>query len=571
MWVLGIAGSHNSAAALVHDGRVVVAVQTERLTRIKRHPIVLPRMSMETAKVIEYCLRTAGIDLPDVDVIATCSPYDVEAGFVGRDAPVDHRELAPFVSVPHHLAHAEYVLHYAQDRPALVLVADGSGTPEAVRHRLDVQEVVAPHAVCFTPPDGKESLSAYVFDGRDLRLVHRVARGLAPLPAYAEAFDQPHTRLLHSLGHLWQWAAYYCHGSTSEAGKVMGLAPYGDPERHADLASVRMAAGGDLVLDFPALFARAREPNSAGLDVTGNSHFEDVAAHVQRETNTFLAELVGHLLHRHRLDRVCYSGGVALNGISNEHLVRTLGIDLQMNGSCEDNGTAIGAALAVHHQRIGVRVAEPVTDTYGRAYADPEVDHALDAAGVVVERATPREVARRTARALAGGEVVAWFQGRSEFGPRALGNRSILADPRDPDMPRRLNAEVKHREAFRPFAPAVLAERASEYFDLDGPSPMMLRVVPVRSSRLPAVTHVDGSARVQTVARDDNPVLHGLLTEFAGLTGVPVLLNTSLNVAGEPIVESPEDALRSLAAGGLDLLVIGGRLVRPACGHRRRE
>jgi carbamoyltransferase len=561
MWILGIAGSHNSAAALIHDGSVVVAVQTERLTRAKRHPIDLYHMSHEAVRVIEYCLRTAGIDFPDVEAIATCSPYETKARFVFDDPTASAAGLPPFVSVPHHLAHAEYALHYAAAVPSLVLVCDGSGTFEDQRAELDLQELEA-DPTRHTSPSGKESISAYAYNGYDLQLIHRIAHGPAPKPPIGDVFSTPYGEVLISLGHLWQWAAHYCHGSLSEAGKVMGLAPFGDPAVHRDLQTVRMGPGGDLTIDFAALYARFSQPNLEARDVTGGTHYEHLAAHVQEVTNDFLADLVSWLLSRFPTDQVIYSGGVALNGITNEHLVRELGIDLHMNGSCEDNGTAIGAALAVYHAKTGTRITEPVNDYYGRAYEPEEIQAALARAGSRAEPLSPGQILDTTAAALASGTIVGWFQGRSEFGPRALGNRSILADPRDPDMQRVLNERVKRREAFRPFAPAVLEDHAAQWFELDGPSPMMLRVVPVRSGRLPAITHVDGSARVQTVNHEQNPRFHGLLAAFHERTGVPVLLNTSFNVAGEPIVESPDDALRTFLSSGIDMLVLGDHIVR---------
>ncbi|HEV2374542.1 MAG TPA: carbamoyltransferase C-terminal domain-containing protein [Streptosporangiaceae bacterium] len=561
MWVLGIAGSHNSAAALVHDGKVVVAVQTERLTRVKRQPIRLSRMSRETGQVIQYCLRYAGIDMADIEAIATCSPYDPDARFEVKDPSVQ-LTLPPFVSVPHHLAHAEYAIHYAPAEPSIVLVSDGSGTYEDHRARLDIQELEA-DPVRHISPSGKESISAYAYDGRDLRLIHRIARGDAPQPAHGDVFTTRSGRLLVSLGHVWQWAAHYCHGSMSEAGKVMGLAPFGDPMVHRDLQTVRMGPDGDLLVNFAGLYERFDKPNLDGRDVTGLSHYEDLAAHIQQVTNEFLCDLVRYLRTRFDVPRVCYSGGVALNGIANQHLIDRLGIDLHMNGSCEDNGTAVGAALAVHHAKTGKRVTEEVCDYYGREYSAAEIEAAIDRAGCRAVRYAPEQTTEETADALAAGAVVGWFQGRSEFGPRALGNRSILADPRDPDMKDTLNARVKGREAFRPFAPAVIEDAAQEWFEVDGPSPMMLRVVPVRPERgLPAITHVDGSARVQTVSRSQNPRLHDLLAAFQARTGVPVLLNTSFNVAGEPIVESPDDALRTFLASRMDLLVLGDHVVR---------
>lgn len=561
MWVLGIAGGHNSAAALVHDGSVVVAVQTERLTRIKRHPIQLSRMSYEAVQVIEYCLRTAGIDLTDVDAIATCSPYETMARFLFEDPSLSPAGLPPFVSVPHHLAHAEYAIHYTPPEPSIVLVCDGSGTYEHLRAELEIQELEA-NPVRHVSPYGKESISAYAYDGQDLRLIHRVAHGLAPKPPVGEVFSTPYGELLVSLGHVWQWAAHYCHGSIAEAGKVMGLAPFGDPAVHRDLRTVRMGPDGDLLADFTALYQRFGRPNLAARDVTGLSHYQNLAAHIQEVTNEFLCELVRWLRTRFEVDRVCYSGGVALNAIANQYLVQRLGIELVMNGSCEDNGTAIGAALAVYHARTGKRITESVCDYYGREYGTAEIEAAIERAGYRTGRYEAANTTELTVTALAAGAVVGWFQGRSEFGPRALGNRSILADPRHPDMQHILNERVKGREAFRPFAPAIIAERAAEWFDLDGPSPMMLRVVPVRSNRIRAVTHVDGSARVQTVNRDQNPRFYDLLTAFGERTGVPVLLNTSFNVAGEPIVESPDDAMRTFLRSDMDMVVLGDHVVR---------
>ena len=562
MWVLGIAGSHNSAAALIRDGSVVAAVQTERLTRIKRHPIQLSRMSHETVQVIKYCLDYAGIDLPDVDVIATCSPYEAEAGFAVQDPSTSPAGLPPFVSVPHHLAHAEYAIHYAPAAPSIVLVCDGSGTSEDQRARLDITEREA-DPVRHVAPAGKESISAYAYDGHELRLIHRIAHDLAPQPPIGEVFAKPFGKVNVSLGHVWQWAAHYCHGSINEAGKVMGLAPFGDPVVHSDLQTVRMSPDGDLLADFSGLYERFDQPNLVACDVTGMSHYEDLAAHVQAVTNEFLCDLVCFLRTRFDVDTLCYSGGVALNGIANQRLIDRLGVDLHMNGSCEDNGTAIGAALAVYHARTGTRIIEPVTDYYGREYSVAEIDAAVELADCRADRYDSAQVVEETAAALASGAVVGWFQGRSEFGPRALGNRSILADPRNPDMQSILNKRVKGREAFRPFAPAVVEDAASEWFELDGPSPMMLRVVPVRSrQKLPAVTHVDGTARVQTVSRDQNARFHELLTAFGNRTGVPVLLNTSFNVAGEPIVESPGDALRTFLASDMDLLVLGDQVIQ---------
>jgi carbamoyltransferase len=374
---------------------------------------------------------------------------------------------------------------------------------------------------------------------------------------------------LSSLGHLWEWAAVYCHGSSFEAGKVMGLAPFGDPTVHADLETLSVDHDGEMRIGFQALFRRFREPNVVARDVTGESHYEDLAAHIQYVTNAFLVDLIRFLRSRHDSQDLCYSGGVALNSTANEYMRSRLGLRLHMNSSCEDNGTAIGAALAVHHAMTGNRSREDVTDYLGRDYAAAEIEQALADYPSEVTRLARPDLLRRAASALASGSVVGWFQGRSEFGPRALGNRSILADARDGRMQDILNRRVKRREAFRPYAPAVVEERGAEFFDLDAPSPVMLRVVKVRSDILPAVTHVDGTARVQTVNRTQNALFYDLLTTFGAETGVPVLLNTSFNVAGEPIVETPSDALQTFGNCGMDLLFLGDFVVRRADGKER--
>ncbi|HET6253137.1 MAG TPA: carbamoyltransferase C-terminal domain-containing protein [Puia sp.] len=562
-WILGIAASHNSAAALIKDGRVIVAVQTERLVRRKRQSLSLDQLSAHAINVIGYCLRYAGIDISELRAIATCTPWDaVHARFaIGEVEWPGLFTLPPFISVPHHLAHAEYSLHYSPLEPSIVLVCDGAGSFEHHRPYLDIREKER-DAVKYIRGRGKESVSAYAFDGTELELIYRIAYD--EVQAGRTASDdhngrQP--RWMSSLGHLWEWCAYYCHGDRHEAGKVMGLAPYGDPKTYSHLGALSIDCHGEMRVDLEKLISRLSSPNISGADITGNAHYADIAAHVQQTTNDLLVELVRYLQTRYRSDTVCYSGGVALNSVANEYLRKRLDLNLNMNGSCEDNGTAIGAALAVHHSLTGVRIPEKINDCYGREYSEVEIQEALQGYQGKIERMDRPELLRCAAKALAEGLVVGWFQGRSEFGPRALGNRSILADARDPKMQDILNRRIKHREAFRPYAPAVIEERASEFFELEGASPVMLRVVPVLADTLPAVTHVDGSARVQTVNREQNAIFYDLLKEFESLTGIPVLLNTSFNLAGEPNVETPVDAMSTFIAADIDLLFMGGTVI----------
>lgn len=559
MWILGLSGSHNGAAALIRDGKVEVAIQAERLTRTKRDRLKLHRLGQSAVDVVDYCLDFAGINLEELACVATNTPWrnitpsfapEVRARIEGGAGGFPR-----FVTVPHHLAHAEYAIHYSPMTDCLVLVCDGSGTYDDQRVDLDIKEQPLDPKLHLRG-EAKESISAYAFRDQGLGLIYRVAYGPSePLRKKGEkGFD--------SFGHLWRWVAEYCHGDRSEAGKVMGLAPYGDPNVHSDLEYIRLASDGRVEIDFSVLQGRFQTPNTSRRDVGGDKHYADLAAHLQDTTNRFLLELVRYLQTLYRTEICCYAGGVALNGIANEFVAREADLDLLANGSCEDNGTAIGAALAAHHALTGERVAEAVTDYYGRTYGIDEIARALRRRGLPFRRLEPDAALEWTAAALAAGKVVGWFQGRSEFGPRALGNRSILADPRRPEIQDVVNRKVKFRESFRPFAPAVLAERAQDFFCMRGlASPVMLRVVPVKVDCLPGITHVDGSARVQTVTREQNVKFHDLIRRFDAIAGVPVLLNTSFNLAGEPIVETPEDAIRTFLASNMDALVMNDAVI----------
>jgi carbamoyltransferase len=549
MWILGLAGSHNGAACLVRDGRVVVAIQAERIFRKKRKSVDLDFIGRDNYRLIRYCLDDAGIDYPDLQAIATCTPWaqcDPVFWHFEKNTGLPESVIPEVITVPHHLAHAEYTLHYSPVNDGLALVLDGSGTFEDSRPHLTIQEERR-EPLSFIDGVGKESISAYALCDSRLELIYRFAHGFAP-----------EIEFLHSLGHVWRWAAQYCCGSIHDAGKVMGLSAFGDPEAFEHLDFISLDDDGRVQIRFANLLDNCKQPNLEKRDITGSEHHEHVAAHVQHQTNTFILGLARFLSRRSPTKNLFYSGGIALNGIANEVLINESPFEhVFMNGSCEDNGTAIGAALAAHHRLTGERQRERATEFYGRRYSASEIDSSLKGADLPYRRVPYEELLDLTARAISAGKIVGWFQGGSEFGPRALGNRSILADPRSPTIRDTLNLEVKKRESFRPFAPAVLEDRAQEFFRMTGTSPMMLRVAPVRSDVIPAVTHVDGTGRVQTVRRDDNPRFYDLIERFGRLTGIPIVLNTSFNVAGEPIVETPEHAIETFEKSGMDVLVMG--------------
>ncbi|MDA2923509.1 carbamoyltransferase, partial [Acidobacteria bacterium AH-259-L09] len=392
-------------------------------------------------------------------------------------------------------------------------------------------------------------------------------------------------RFPHSLGLLYTTFTYYL-GFEVNSGeyKVMGLAPYGNPtyqnliqERLIDIhedgsfrlnteffdfeTGLKMASSR-----FEQLFGAApRKPN----DPLSQEH-KDIAASIQKVTEEVILRMCKHLRRKTGEKYLCMAGGVALNCVANGRVMREVGFeDLWIQPAAGDAGGALGAALAVWHRFLGhprskstgLQVCDQQQGSLlGTEYDKDEIRACLDSQGAKYEELQDSSLITKTAQVLAQGAVIAWFQGRMEFGPRALGNRSILADPRKPDMHKLINLRVKFRESFRPFAPAVMQNHVSKYFELDCSSPYMLLVAPVRDSKrceIPAVTHVDGSARIQTVGKADNPRFHRLLEEFQGQTGSSVLLNTSFNVRGEPIVESPQQAYQCFMRTGIDFLSIG--------------
>jgi carbamoyltransferase len=290
--------------------------------------------------------------------------------------------------------------------------------------------------------------------------------------------------------------------------------------------------------------------------------FRDIAHAVQSQTSKAMVELLSYLKKMTGAKVLYYSGGVALNVVTNECIIRSGLFDCTyMNGSCEDNGTAIGAALSVYRDLADQRIPEPVTDYYGCEYPNEFVLRQLKRFPVTFEEFGDVELAHVVSDKLVEDKVIGWFQGRSEFGPRALGNRSILANPCSPSAKDALNGRVKHRESFRPYAAAVLLEKSRSYFDMDGDSPVMLRAANVNDPGLPAITHVDGASRLQTVTRADNPKFYNLIEEFGKRTGKYVVLNTSLNSVGEPIAETPENALLTFLRTDIDYLVINNFLI----------
>jgi carbamoyltransferase len=542
MRVLGVnAVFHDPAAALVIDGITVAAAEEERFSRRKhgKSPTAFSTWELPE-RAMAWCLSSAGLEPGDVDAVAYS--YDPDLAFQ-PNGDITAAEWEGLRTL------------YARRAPLFLRSVLPGLDPGCVRW---VPHHVA-HAASATFASGYDPCSVLVLDGRGERTSHIAARfaggALEPLAAQA---------LPHSLGILYEeLTAHLGFRRSSDEYKVMALASCGEPEfLGAFRELVRSDGAGGYRVGAVDLGAFA--PPVAPGDELGDRHAA-LAATVQRRLEEVLLELA-IWLHERTGDRdLVMAGGVALNCVANSVLWRDGPFErIWVQPAAGDAGTALGAALHVAHE-LGDRPAPMSTAALGRGWDDAALGARLETAGVAHER--PDDVADVVAAALADNRVVAWFQGRSEFGPRALGHRSLLADPREAANLEKLN-DIKGREQFRPVAPMVLAERAPEIFDGGPlPSPYMQfthRVRPGWAERIPAVVHVDGTARIQTVDAREEPLMARCLERFEARTGVPVVVNTSLNTAGRPMVDDPRDALECFGSAPVDVLAIGPYLVERA-------
>jgi carbamoyltransferase len=569
-WVLGISSSHNGAACLLRGDELVVAIQEERLRRHKRAWLHGGRESL----AVRYCLQAAGITASQLSAVVVCPLGS------GRSSEHDPR-LSPELRglpgsayveiIPHHYGHAVSTFATSGAESAAVLVADGVGSP---LEDLRPEE----RAVVRTPYEsGSESFSLYEAGPSRVSPVekHLVReREWLIYPKREDGNRAPGMPRFRSMGGMFSAAAEQLFGDHMEAGKVMGLAPYGRPT---------MPVEDFLAFDDGRLLFRDEVPARFTHDErwpTRRVEYEELSASVQQALEEALLAITRRLRKLTGAKVLCYAGGVALNSVANERIAREVGFErLFVLPPAEDSGTAIGAAYhglwALGWKGAPRRLGH---DAMGRVYTPEEMERAIRTVPRVRVASRPgassSEVLEQAVELLCEGKILGWFDGRSELGPRALGQRSILCDPRRPDAKETLNARVKHREAFRPFAPAILIEETGSWFEQpegEGDSPYMLRVrsfLPERAAQVPGVVHVDGTGRLQTVTREGNGRFHTLLQAFHRRTGVPILLNTSFNVMGEPIVETPEDALWSLLSTGLDAVVLGENVIVREPGYR---
>ena len=585
IYILGISAFyHDSAAALLRDGEIIAAAQEERFSR-KKHDYNFPQLA------IDYCLKESGIDTSAIDYVAfydkpfvkferllmtylsyapsglrsflTAMPPWIKHKIFMRSFIEDRLKCHSKVLFPeHHQSHASSAFYPSPFEESAILTIDGVGEWATASYGI-----------------GK---------GKDIRI-------LAEL------------RFPHSLGLLYSAITYYI-GFRVNSGeyKLMGLAPYGKP-KYADLIKknlIDIKDDGSFSLDmkyfnycagltmtnkrFDKLFGGP--PRKPDIDNIEQRHM-DIASSIQQVAEEVVLKIAAHVKEKTSQKNLCLAGGVALNCVANgKILINNMFENIWIQPSASDAGGALGAALAIWHGYLKKeRVVDSDSDSMkaallGPSFSDDEIEEYLKSNNIKYEKLNTEDMPKCAAQIISDQKVLGWFQGRMEYGPRALGARSILGDARSEAMQSIINKKIKFRESFRPFAPTVLLEHAQDYFDLNCESPYMLLVAPlkedkrlpltaeqdrlfgieklkVKRSNLPAITHVDYSSRVQTVKRNDNPRYYDMINEFYKLTGSPVVINTSFNVRGEPIVCSPDDAYKCFMRTNMDYLIIGNFLL----------
>jgi carbamoyltransferase len=569
MHILGINYSNDAAAALVRDGEVIAACKEERFTRIKHH-------AGFPTNAVDWCLAEGGISLRDIDDVAFFWNPGIHAEPLHRNSSSRRHHLEFLSSVPNILLNR----HFNQVPVRSVrqeFRLDGGHTLgiEYCTHHLT-------HTAGAFYRSNFEESAVLVVDGYGERSSATIAKCSGTSIEVLHQLEFP-----HSVGSFYAaFTQYLGFRANNGEGKVMGLASYGSPspyeQKIRDL--VRLTDDGfELDLSYFSYFLeRTRRYSPKLVELLGaerakdepltQRHF-DIAYAMQKVTEEILLHLAKITKRLTKSSRLCMSGGVVLNCVANSRILRESDFSEYYFQPCSgDGGTSMGAALLVAHQSGAPRVEHPMTDYLGPIFDNDSIRTELQRGGI--ESARLNQTCKTAAQVIADGRIIGWFQGRAELGPRALGNRSILCDPRREDMKDVLNARVKFREPFRPFAPSIAEEACSTYFESDGtPSPFMILVYKTRAEHvatLPSVTHVDGGARVQTVNKDQNARYHELITSVGHKTGVPCVLNTSFNVRGEPIVNTPADALRCFFTTDMDVLFLGDYMVTKSPELRRQ-
>lgn len=592
MRILGVSAFyHDSAAALLVDGEIIAAAQEERFTR-KKHDADFPNHA------IEYCLAEAGIQMADVDYVAF---YDKP--FLKFERLLEtYVAFAPRGFTSFRMAIPVWLREKLFQKDLLRKKFEAYDSDFDWQNKLLFAEHHQSHAASAFFPSPFEKAVVLTMDGVGEWATTSVAIGDGHSLKMTKELHFP-----HSLGLLYSAFTYYT-GFKVNSGeyKVMGLAPYGEPS-YKDLILehiIDVKEDGSFRLDqsYFDYCTGLRMTNDKFADLFGGparaegepltQKHMDLAASVQAVTEHVVLRLTRALARETGIENLCLAGGVALNCVANGKVLRDAAFkNIWVQPAAGDAGGALGAALTAHHifkdqpRQLNGAMDAMKGSYLGPTYAQSDIEARLTAAGAKFETLDDAVLIDRTATALADEQAIGWFQGRMEFGPRALGGRSFLGDARSPSMQKVLNLKVKYRESFRPFAPSVLREDVSDWFDIQSDSPYMLMVADVVESKrramtdeenalfgieklnvprsdIPAVTHVDYSARIQTVHAETNPRYHALLESFKAKTGCPILVNTSFNVRGEPIVCTPEDAFRCFMGTETEALVVGNCFLR---------
>jgi len=559
MKILGISCFyHDAAAAIVIDGELLAASNEERFSR-KKHDPEIP------IGAVKYCLNRAGIDINDLDYIVF---YDKP--FLKFDRIITGYMSTPFVSyrpfilaiplwlrkklwseykiskeleydgemlfLPHHLSHAAGTFYSSPFDKAAILTIDGVGE--------------------------WANASLGIGNNNSVKLINEM-------------------HYPHSVGLLYSAITYYLGFRVNSAEyKIMGLAPYGEP-KYVEMIESNLVT----IHDDGSIHLNMKYFNfHYGMTMTGKkiekllgqprrtpetdlaSFHNDVAASIQKVTEKIVLRMARHVKKETGMDNLCMAGGVALNCTANGLLLREkLFNNIYIQPASGDAGGAVGAALYAHHKLTGDNKRKQSFFDLGPVYSNDEIKSFLEKHSIPYKTGDTNELSKLAAQNIADGKIVGVYQGAAEFGPRALGFRSIVADPRDNQMKEKINAAVKYREKFRPFAPAVMIEHAQDYFECNSDEyPFMLFNFKVHREKrefIPAVTHVDNSSRIQTVSKNDNPIFHNIITEFKNITGIAVVLNTSFNLRGHPIVNTPEDAFATFCSGGIDILLLDSYII----------
>lgn len=574
MIIVGINAYHaDSSAAIFVNGKMIAAIEEERFTRLK-HWAGFPGLS------IAFCLKEAGVNWQDVDFFA-----------IGRDPRAKFFKKVLFLAshpggsirvVKDRLSNSRKVASIEKELSVLSGLSESSfaGKVRNIEHHRS-------HLASAFFASPFEEAACLSIDGSGDFSTTMTGIGKGNKITVLDSLDFP-----HSLGIFYtaftQWLGFPHYGDEY---KVMGMAPYGEPIYAEKLKEVIQLTGDGL---FRLNLSYFRDATS-GVISYGDDHIpvvaplfsdklvqvfgaprkkedaltqfhKDMAASIQRMAETVIFHILENLHKKTGLDRVCIAGGVAQNSVANGKITRNTGFkEVYIPSAGHDAGISMGAALYVQHQEQQMDRQPPIYSAYtGSRFSNEEIRKILDAKGIAYTQMDDVDLYDRVTECLIGGGVVGWMNGRAEFGPRALGGRSILADPRRTDAKEILNAKIKRRESFRPFAPSILKEYVDDYFELNEPVPFMEKVFPIRKERrssIPAVTHVDGTGRLQTVDRDVSPRYYALIDAFRAKTGVPILLNTSFN-ENEPIVNKPEEALDCYLRTSMDMLVMENIVVQ---------